>query len=112
MTSYQTASAGETFDLASQNVPNSKRIGSNTEGILSDILSKKLPNGWEYELSNEIYEGSHGINYERNGIPADYNLNYSRDGKEFYNNLLLALKTEDNAIKKVIALTTNDLKKE
>lgn len=47
LTSNQTASASETFVIASLNLANTKRIGSNTEGILSDVLSKKLPNGWE-----------------------------------------------------------------
>ncbi len=103
--SPQTASAGETFVLASQNIENTIRIGSNTEGILSDVLSKKLPNGWEYGLSNEIYENVNGINYEMNGIPADYELNYSRKTKEFYDNLLLELKTNDKAIEKVIKLS-------
>lgn len=102
LTSFQTASASETFVLASQNLKNVKTIGSNTEGILSDVLSKRLPNGWEYGLSNEIYENIDGINYEKNGIPADYTLNYSKDPESFYNNLLAELKIEDKAIEKVI----------
>ena len=105
LTSPQTASASETFVLASQNIENATRIGSNTEGILSDVLSKRLPNRWEYGLSNEIYENANGINYEQSGIPADYHLNYSRKTKEFYNNLLLELKINDRAIEKVIELS-------
>jgi len=104
LTSHQTASASETFVIASLNLPNVKRIGSNTEGVLSDVLSKKLPNGWEYTLSNEIYESADGINYERNGIPPDYDLNYSQNAKDFYTNMLLELKKEDRAIEKVIEL--------
>ncbi|MTI32520.1 S41 family peptidase, partial [Xanthovirga aplysinae] len=104
LTSYQTASASETFTLASMNLSNAKRIGSNTEGILSDILSKRLPNGWEYGLSNEIYESAKGINYERIGIPTDYKLNYSKCAPLFYKNLLMELRTEDKAIEKVIEL--------
>ena len=103
LTSPQTASASETFELASLNLPNAKRIGSNTAGVFSDILSKKLPNGWNYTLSNEIYESADGINYERKGIPADYKLDYSGNTTEFYNNLLGELKTVgDRAIEKVI----------
>ena len=104
MTSHQTASASETFVLASQNLLKTKTIGSNTEGILSDILSKKLPNGWEYGLSNEIYESIDGINYEHDGIPADYNLDYEINAKEFYKNLIFELKTKDRAIEKVMKL--------
>ena len=104
LTSPQTASASETFVLASLNIENAKRIGSNTEGILSDILSKRLPNGWEYGLSNELYENSNGKNYEKNGIPVDYELNYPRNAQQFYSDLLLELKTNDRAIEKVIQL--------
>ena len=105
MTSHQTASASETFLLASLNLPNAKKIGSNTEGVFSDVLSKKLPNGWEYTLSNEIYESADGSNYEGIGIPADYKMDYSEETTEFYNNLLEGLKKgEDLAIEKVIEL--------
>jgi len=105
LTSHQTASASETFVLASLNLQNVKKIGSKTVGVLSDVLSKKLPNGWEYTLSNEIYESADGINYERIGIPVDYKINYSEKTSEFYNNLLKDLKKgEDSAIEKVIEL--------
>lgn len=102
LTSFQTASASETFVLASQNIENSMRVGSNTEGVLSDILSKRLPNGWEYGLSNEIYENVDGTNFERIGIPADYSLAYSRDAIKFYKDLLI--EEEDIAIEKIIEL--------
>ncbi len=104
LTSPQTASASETFILASQNIENVTRIGSNTEGILSDVLSKRLPNGWEFGLSNEIYENVEGKNYEMTGIPTDYEINYSRIAKDFYMDLLIELKTNDKAIEKVIEL--------
>ncbi len=104
LTSPQTASASETFMLASQNIENVTRIGSNTEGILSDVLSKRLPNGWEFGLSNEIYENVEGKNYEMIGIPPNYELNYSRNAKEFYTDLLTELKINDRAIEKVIEL--------
>ena len=107
LTSHQTASASETFALASLNLSNAKKIGSNTAGIFSDILSKKLPNGWEYTLSNEIYESVDGINYERIGIPADYKIDYSEKTTKFYNNLLEEIKTRgDRAIEKVIELNS------
>lgn len=105
LTSPQTASASEIFVLASQNIENVITIGSNTEGILSDVLSKRLPNGWEYGLSNEVYHSVNGISYEKTGIPPHYDLGYVRDTKEFYNNLLLELKTKDRAIEKAIELS-------
>jgi len=106
LTSFQTASAAETFVLTSQNLPNVKTIGSNTEGIFSDILGKKLPNGWEYGLSNEIYLSAEGINYEELGLSPDYDLNYEKNPEEFYNNLFRELKEGDRAIEKVIELSS------
>ena len=94
----QTASASETFVLASLNIENSVRVGSNTEGILSDVLSKKLPNGWEYSLSNEVYEDVNGMSFEKVGIQPDLKLDYSKDSKLFYSNLLLELQNRDAAI--------------
>ena len=71
----------------------------------NDVIQQKLPNGWEYTLSNEIYESTDGINYEQIGIPVDYKINYSEKTSEFYNNLLKDLKKgEDSAIEKVIEL--------
>lgn len=104
LTSPETASAAETFVIASQNIENVYRVGSNTEGVLSDVLSKELPNGWEYGLSNEIYENADGKCYEKMGIPSDYLLEYTRNTKGFYENLWLELKTNDNAIEKVLDL--------
>jgi carboxyl-terminal processing protease len=105
LTSHQTASAAEVFVLSSLNLPNTIRIGSNTEGIFSDILSKKLPNGWTYALSNEIYKSTKGINFEKVGIPPDYKIEYSIDDKEFYKNLLHELNNGDKAIEKALQLT-------
>ena len=101
LTSPQTASAAETFVIASLNLPNSTTIGSNTEGMLSDINDKKLPNGWEYGLSSEIYLSADGVNYEKIGVPPDFELNYPQKAKEFYNSLSSKLKKEDKAIEKV-----------
>jgi len=105
LTSYQTASAAEDFVLGALSaIPNAIRIGSNTTGIFSDILDKKLPNGWEYGLSNEIYESSKGESYEVIGIEPHYKIKYPKKGywfyKEFYDN-----KTDkDAAIEKVFEL--------
>jgi hypothetical protein len=75
--SHLTASASEILVLASLVNPNFTKIGSTTEGIFSSTLDKQLPNGWEYELSNEVYQDLEGKNYENIGISADYNLDYS-----------------------------------
>ncbi len=50
-----TGSAAELFALATMSLPHIKRIGSTTTGAMSTALEKKLPNGWDFALSNEIF---------------------------------------------------------
>jgi hypothetical protein len=64
-----TASAAEIFLMAMSALPQTTLVGENSSGILSDILSKTLPNGWEIGLSNEVYLDSVGVNHEVNGVP-------------------------------------------
>jgi C-terminal processing protease CtpA/Prc len=64
-----TASAAEIFLMAMSSLPQTTLVGENSNGVLSDILSKTLPNGWEIGLSNEVYLDSVGVNHEVNGVP-------------------------------------------
>lgn len=102
LTSHETASAAELFVLGSKEIPNSKIIGSTTEGVFSDVLHKKLPNGWTYGLSNMVYESIEGISYEKIGMKPDYQLNYPVNSKDFYEYLFEDIKDGDDAIEKVI----------
>ena len=88
------ASATETMLLASMQMPNVLRVGSASEGILSDALEKVLPNGWSFYMSNEAYETPDGVNYENKGIPVDIELNYPTNDREFLNLLQLGLTNE------------------
>jgi carboxyl-terminal processing protease len=105
LTSHQTASAAEIFVLSSLSLPNAVRIGSNTEGIFSDILLKRLPNGWDYGLSNEVYKSISGINFEGTGITPDNKVDYRTNAKDFYIDMLEELKNRDNAIEIVLQMT-------
>jgi carboxyl-terminal processing protease len=69
LTSRQTASAGEILVFAMRACPNVVQVGEPTLGILSDNLYKRLPNGWELSLSNELYLAPDGALYEASGIP-------------------------------------------
>ncbi|UZO80271.1 S41 family peptidase [Aquimarina sp. ERC-38] len=102
--SYWTASASEVLLLASKAYENIERIGSPSEGIFSDILSKKLPNRWDFELSNQVYKDKEGISYEVIGIPVHKDLNYPKDPYKFVENLKNELSTtnKDKAIEYVI----------
>ena len=107
LTSHQTASASETFVLGSMNLPKARRIGSPTAGVFSNVLDKRLPNGWHYGLSNEIYESSDSKNYEMTGINPDYIIDYESDGFLFYMQLIDDIDTGDIALEKAIELGKN-----
>jgi carboxyl-terminal processing protease len=64
-----TVSAAEIFVLSMRALPNVTQIGEPTDGSLSDMLSKPLPNGWSITLSNEVYLDSSGLGWEGIGIP-------------------------------------------
>jgi len=64
-----TASAAEVFVLAMRNLAQVQVIGEATQGTLSEMLEKILPNGWRVTLSNQLYRDPNGINYEVAGIP-------------------------------------------
>lgn len=104
LTSHETASAAELLVLGSKEIPNATIIGSTTEGVFSDILHKKLPNGWKYGLSNMIYQSMDGVSYEEIGITPDYELDYPVESKNFYEYLFEDLKDGDDAIEKVIEI--------
>ena len=91
LTSKQTGSAAEAFAIATMPIDHIKRIGSNTSGALSTALEKKLPNGWDFAISNEIYMDNNGLSYENVGIPVDYKLNYSEDRQSFFRSIAIDL---------------------
>jgi len=67
-------SGGEVFALATKQLPYVTIIGDHTNGIFSYQLEKKLPNGWQYRLSYQIYLSPDMVCYEGKGVPADITL--------------------------------------
>lgn len=104
LTSHQTSSAPESLIMGSMPFQNIKTIGSKTMGITSDVLEKKLPNGWDLYLSNEIQVNYNGDCYEGVGVPPDIEINYSKDENSFIQDLGIKLKNGDEAIEKVFQL--------
>ena len=102
LTSPQSGSAAESFTMCSLNLPHVKRIGSATEGALSSTLDKKLPIGWDFCLSNELYSDLNQNIYENIGIPVDYDLNYSRDRQTFFRYVVNNLEEDKQNILKAI----------
>jgi len=86
LTSDSTISAGEIFTLFTMALPHVTRMGEPTQGVLSDMLGKTLPNGWKLSLSNEIYTAIDGIVYESIGIPPHIEVPVYND-EHFYETL-------------------------
>ena len=67
-----TVSAGETFTQALMGrAPHITRIGDNTQGVFSDVLGRRLPNGWHFGLPNEVFRTPEGAAFDGAGIPPD-----------------------------------------
>ena len=67
-------SGGEAFALAIRQLPHVTILGDRTNGIFSYQLEKKLPNGWEYCLSYQVYLSADMVCYEGKGVPVDIEL--------------------------------------
>ena len=67
-------SGGEVFALAMKQLSNVTLIGDDTNGIFSYQLEKKLPNGWRYRLSFQMYFSADMVCYEGRGVPVDIRL--------------------------------------
>ena len=105
LTSQQSASATDMMALSSMEINQLKRIGSRTNGAISDALQKTLPNGWHFSLSNEVYTDINDKFYENIGIPVDFELNYPEDRQAFFRNVANDLeKDKQNVLKAIIKL--------
>jgi C-terminal processing protease CtpA/Prc len=72
LTSADSVSAAETFTMAVlDRQPHVIRVGENTQGVFSDVLGRKLPNGWSFGLPNEIYLTKDGRAFDGMGVPPD-----------------------------------------
>ncbi len=71
ITSRTTISAAELIVLVLKGLPHVTHIGQVTRGSLSDVLRKRLANGWTLSLSNEIYLSRDKTSWEGVGIAPD-----------------------------------------
>jgi hypothetical protein len=72
LTGRHSVSAAETFTMALMGrKPAVTRVGENTQGVFSDVLGRRLPNGWRVGLPNEIFVTRSGEAFDGPGIPPD-----------------------------------------
>ena len=72
LTGPLTISGGETFAQALMGrTPKVIRIGENTQGVFSDVLVRRLPNGWTFGLPKEVYRTPDGTAFDGVGIAPD-----------------------------------------
>lgn len=84
LVSPQTGSAAEMFTLSAQALPNVTLAGGATMGALSDALERRLPNGWSFTISNEVYFDTQLRSFESKGVPVAIELGYARDRQTFF----------------------------
>ena len=83
-------SGGEAFALAIRELPHVTIVGDRTNGIFSYQLEKRLPNGWEYCLSYQVYLSADMVCYEGVGVPVDIKLRNRRADIEVGTDPLIA----------------------
>ena len=108
LTSQQSASATDMMALSSMELTQFKRIGSHTNGAISDALQKTLPNGWYFSLSNEIYADNNDKYYENIGIPVDYELNYPEERQTFFRSVAEDLEKDKQSVLNAIRKLRNE----
>lgn len=108
LTSPQSGSAAEMFSLATLSLTHVKRIGASTEGAMSTTLDKKLPNGWDFTVSSEVFTDMNGAFYENRGVPPDYEIDYPRERQAFFRSVANDLEKDKRTILKAI----NDMQSE
>jgi C-terminal processing protease CtpA/Prc len=64
--------------MAMRALPHVTVVGEATAGAHSDVLTRVLPNGWLFGLSNKVYYAHDGQVYEKVGIPPDVEVAMSK----------------------------------
>lgn len=82
LTDFTSGSAAENFALAMRVLLHATIVGDFTAGCFADADAAKLPNGWYYSLSINLFNDHNGICWEGIGVPPDLRIVNSRDDTE------------------------------
>lgn len=72
LTDRYTISAGERLVMAFQALPNVITVGDTTNGSISSMILRELPNGWNYSVCPQKVESFDGNSYEGIGLIPDF----------------------------------------
>jgi len=71
LTDFTSGSAAENFALAMRVLPHATIVGDFTAGCFADAEADKLPNGWYFSLSINLFKDQNGVCWEGIGVPPD-----------------------------------------
>ena len=71
LTNDASFSGADVFAMLMTSLPQVTLVGEPSNGIFSNMLEKKLSNGWKYSLSHQRYYSAEMVCYEGKGIPVD-----------------------------------------
>ena len=91
---FTSGSAAENFALAMRVLPHAVLVGDFTAGCFADADAAKLPNGWYYSLSINLFKDHNGICWEGIGVPPDLRISNTREDMENKRDRVLELAIE------------------
>ncbi len=74
VTNSATGSAADVFAMMIYQRANVTRVGTDTEGIFSDMYRDTLSNGWTFTLSHQRYYAATMELFEKMGVPVEYQI--------------------------------------
>ena len=75
-------SAAENFALAMRAIPRALVMGETTAGVMADVGTQPLPNGWQVGVPVNLFRDANGISWEGIGITPDLWVKNDRAGVE------------------------------
>ena len=82
LTDFTSGSAAENFALAMRVLPHATIVGDFTAGCFADAEADKLPNGWYFSLSINLFKDHNGICWEGIGVPPDLRIINTKEDME------------------------------
>ena len=102
LTDRTSISAAENFTLAMRILPHVTVVGDLTSGCFADVYTDRLPNGWQFGCSYNLFLDHEGFCWEGVGVPPDL---FAPNKLDFLDD------EEDKAIELAMALLSTSSKR-